>query len=52
MIPRNLSRYTILVSSLAFVALTYAMPLRTDALATHLIPGIHNGRLLQFGDGR
>ncbi len=39
MVPRNLSRYIILVSSLAFVALTYAMALRTDALATHLIQG-------------
>jgi hypothetical protein len=39
MVPRNLSRYIILVSSLAFVALTYAIPLRTDALATHLIQG-------------
>jgi hypothetical protein len=39
MVPRNLSRYIILVSSLAFVALTHAIPLRTDALATHLIQG-------------
>ena len=39
MVPRNLSRYIILVSSLAFVVLTCAMPLRIDALATHLIQG-------------
>ena len=32
MIPRNLSRYTILISSLASAIL-----IRTDALATHLI---------------
>jgi hypothetical protein len=39
MVPRNLSRYIILVSSLAFVALIYAMPLQADALATYLIQG-------------
>ena len=39
MVPRNLSRYIILVSSLAFVALASAIPLRTDALATHPIQG-------------
>ena len=39
MVPRKLSRYIIVVSSLAFVALTYARPLRNDALATHLIQG-------------
>jgi len=39
MIPRNLSRYIILASSLAFVALASAIPTRTDALATHLNQG-------------
>jgi len=39
MVPRSPSRYIILVSSLAFVVLTCAMPLRIDALATHLIQG-------------
>ena len=39
MIPRNLSRYPILISSLAFVALASAILIRTDALATHLIQG-------------
>ena len=39
MIPQNLSRYIILVSSLALVALASAIALRSDALATHLIQG-------------
>ena len=39
MIPRNLSRYIILVSSLAFVALASSIPIRTDALATHPLQG-------------
>src|SRR6185503_11739471 len=39
MIPRNLSRYTILLCSLAFVALASAILIRTDALAAHLIQG-------------
>jgi len=39
MIPQNLSRHIILVSSLAFVALASAIALRTDAFATHLIQG-------------
>ena len=39
MIPRNLSRYTILISSLAFVTLAPALLIRTDALASHLIQG-------------
>jgi hypothetical protein len=38
MIPRNHSRYIILISSLAFVAAS-AIAVRTDALATHLIQG-------------
>src|SRR6202008_2199622 len=37
MISRHLSRYIILVSSLAFVTLTCAVLLRTDASATHLV---------------
>ena len=39
MILRNLSRYTMLISSLAFVTLASATLLRTDALATHLFQG-------------
>jgi hypothetical protein len=39
MVPRNVSQCLILISFLAFVALTCAMPLRTDALATHPIQG-------------
>jgi hypothetical protein len=39
MIPRNLSRYTILLCSLAFLALASAILIRTDALAAHLIQG-------------
>ncbi|HEY7783808.1 MAG TPA: hypothetical protein VIB00_03735, partial [Pyrinomonadaceae bacterium] len=36
---RNLSRHTILVSSLTLVALSSVIALRTDALATHLSQG-------------
>lgn len=39
MIPRKLSRHIILASSLAFVALAFAIPTRTDALATHRLQG-------------
>ena len=39
MIPRNFSRHTILISSLAFVALASAIFIRTDASATNLIQG-------------
>jgi hypothetical protein len=39
MVPRNLSRYIILVSSLAFVALASAILIRTDVRATHLTQG-------------
>ena len=39
MIPRNFSRHLVLASSLAFVALASAIPMRTDALATHGIQG-------------
>ena len=39
MIPRNLFRYTILISPLTFVALASAIALRTDALATALTQG-------------
>ena len=39
MIPRNFSHHLVLASSLAFVALASAIPIRTDALATHLIQG-------------
>lgn len=39
MIPRNFIQYIILASSLAFVALASAIPIRTDALATHRVQG-------------
>ena len=39
MIPRNFSHHLVLASSLAFVALASAIPMRTDALATHLSQG-------------
>ncbi|HEX7294191.1 MAG TPA: hypothetical protein VF251_00480, partial [Pyrinomonadaceae bacterium] len=39
MIPRKLSRYVILISSLVLVTLACAALLRTDALATHLFQG-------------
>lgn len=39
MVQRNLPQYTILISSLVFAALAYALFVRTDALATHLFQG-------------
>ena len=39
MVPRNFSRHLVLASSLAFVALASAIPMRTDAVAMHGIQG-------------
>ena len=39
MIPRNFSRYIILASSLAFVVLASAIPIRTQVLLTHTTQG-------------